>query len=286
MRSSVPRPVTLLVFALVAVGLLAAFAGAASALPTFTQAQLGIGPCATCHGQTAIHSLVSHATAFQNCANCHAGGNTANPPLTSACAACHGGTSQILLAATHVTLGCGSTNGCHSFSAPPTITSFSPTAGMVGAQVTLTGTQFAGATEVKFGATTAPTFTVVTPTSLKVTVPAGATTGPITVTTTGGTIASVATFQVTTVPVTPKITKLTPTAGKRGSTVTITGSNFGAKRGTSFVKFGTVKVSKYVSWSASKVKVKVPTKAKFGKIKVALKTSAGTSNAKTFTVKR
>jgi IPT/TIG domain len=285
MRTRVRHPVILLLLVLAAVAILAALAGSAAALPTFTQAQFGIGPCVSCHSQSAIHGATAHATAFQNCANCHAGGNTANPPLPSACAACHGGTATILLANTHVQLGCGTTNGCHGFSAPPTVTSFSPTSGMVGTVVTVTGTQFAGATAVKVGTATATTFTVVTPKSMKVTVPAGAATGPITITTSGGTIASAATFTVTTAPVTPKISKLTPTAGKRGSTVTITGSKFGAKRGTSFVKFGSTKVSKYVSWSASKVKVKVPSKAKFAKLKVTLTTSGGVSNAKTFTVK-
>ena len=66
----------------------------------------------------------------------------------------------------------------------------------------------------------------------------------------------------------------------------ITGTGFGAKRGTSFVKFGTVKVKKYFSWNAGKVTVQVPAKAKFGLVKVKVTTTVGTSNAKTFRVKR
>ena len=84
----------------------------------------------------------------------------------------------------------------------------------------------------------------------------------------------------------PRLTKLTPTSGKRGTTVLITGSGFGAKRGTSFVKFGVTKCAKYVSWSTTRIKCKVPAKAKFGKVSVTVTTIVGKSNAKSFTVKR
>ena len=81
-------------------------------------------------------------------------------------------------------------------------------------------------------------------------------------------------------------TKLSPVSGKRGATVTITGRGFGAKRGSSYVKFGSSKCTKYVSWSATRIKCRVPAKAKFGKLSVKVTTPQGTSNAKTFTVER
>ena len=84
----------------------------------------------------------------------------------------------------------------------------------------------------------------------------------------------------------PILTKFTPTSGKRGATITIAGKGFGKKRGTSLVRFGSMKCAKYVSWSSTRIKCKVPAKARFGRLKVKLVTSAGTSNAKTFTVKR
>lgn len=87
-------------------------------------------------------------------------------------------------------------------------------------------------------------------------------------------------------PVKPKITRLSPTAGKRGATVTITGSGFGAKRAKSFVKFGATKATKYTTWTDTKIKCKVPAKASFGKLKVKVTTAAGVSNAKTFKVKK
>lgn len=79
---------------------------------------------------------------------------------------------------------------------PPTITSFSPTSGPVGTQVTIVGTGFTGATEVRFRRTSA-SFTVVDGNTITAFVPAGATSGRITVITPGGTARSQASFTVT-----------------------------------------------------------------------------------------
>src|SRR6202022_1250430 len=79
---------------------------------------------------------------------------------------------------------------------PPTITSFSPSSGAVGSSVTVTGTNFTGATSVKFNGQTA-TFTVNTSTSISATVPNCSSTGTISVTTAGGTATSAGTFTVT-----------------------------------------------------------------------------------------
>lgn len=84
----------------------------------------------------------------------------------------------------------------------------------------------------------------------------------------------------------PKITGLSPTAARRGATVTISGTAFGKTRGTSYVLFGTKKCTSCVSWTNARVKVRVPTKAVFGATKVKLVTMIGTSNTKSFTVKR
>jgi hypothetical protein len=81
------------------------------------------------------------------------------------------------------------------------------------------------------------------------------------------------------------VTKLSPASGRRGAVVTITGRNFGAKRGTGYVMFGTVKCSKYTSWNSGRIQCKVPAKAKLGKVKVTVVTAAGTSNSRTFTAK-
>ena len=68
---------------------------------------------------------------------------------------------------------------------PPTITGVSPRSGPVGIPVTVTGTNFEGATAVTFYGYSA-TFTVTSGTVITATVPAGAISGPISVTTPGG----------------------------------------------------------------------------------------------------
>src|SRR6266478_2324582 len=67
-------------------------------------------------------------------------------------------------------------------SAPPTVSSFTPTSGPVGTSVTISGANFTGATAVLFNGTSA-SFTVGSATTITATVPAGATSGPISVTT-------------------------------------------------------------------------------------------------------
>ena len=106
---------------------------------------------------------------------------------------------------------------------PPAINSFTPTSGPVGTPVDITGANFTGATSVKFNGTADPSFVVNSPTDLTAHVPTGATTGPISVTTPGGTVTSFLSF---TVFPPPTITGFSPGAGHIGQLVTITGSNF------------------------------------------------------------
>jgi uncharacterized repeat protein (TIGR03803 family) len=82
------------------------------------------------------------------------------------------------------------------FIVKPNILSFTPTMGPVSTAVTITGTSFTGATRVTFGGVKA-TFTVKSDTEVDTTVPTGAVTGKITVTTPGGTAISATDFTVT-----------------------------------------------------------------------------------------
>lgn len=82
-----------------------------------------------------------------------------------------------------------------TFKIVPKITSFDPPSGPVGTQVILTGTSFLQTTSVKFG-TKAATFTVNSDTQITTTVPAGAVTAKISVTTPGGTATSATNFTV------------------------------------------------------------------------------------------
>ena len=70
--------------------------------------------------------------------------------------------------------------------AVPTITSFTPTMAATGATVTITGTNFTGATVVSFGGTASTSYSVVGATSITAVVAGGAT-GSVSVTTSGGT---------------------------------------------------------------------------------------------------
>ncbi len=79
---------------------------------------------------------------------------------------------------------------------PPTISGFSPTSGAVGSSVTITGTNFTGATSVTFNGQSA-SFSVVTSTQINATVPNCSSSGTISVTTAGGTANSSGSFTVT-----------------------------------------------------------------------------------------
>ena len=95
----------------------------------------------------------------------------------------------------------------------PTITSVTPSIGEVGTVVTITGTNLTGASVVKFNGTTVITITNITASSLNATVPVGATTGKISVTTPGGIVNSVDNFIVNSVGVNPGDKKINPIDG-------------------------------------------------------------------------
>jgi hypothetical protein len=77
----------------------------------------------------------------------------------------------------------------------PIIASFTPPSGPVGTAVTITGTHFTGTTQVAFNGVAA-TFSVVSDTQINTTVPAGATTGKVRVTTPAGFADSTSNFTV------------------------------------------------------------------------------------------
>src|SRR2546426_458931 len=64
---------------------------------------------------------------------------------------------------------------------PPTITSFRPTSGRVGALVTIHGASFTGATAVRFNGIASIQAWVVSDAAIQAFVPTGATTGPLSV---------------------------------------------------------------------------------------------------------
>ena len=147
----------------------------------------------------------------------------------------------------------------------PTLTGFIPALGPVGTSVTVTGANLVGATSVRFNGAAAA-FRVVSATQITATVPAGATSGTIAVTTFGGTAVSAGSFTVTAPPVfTPKVTlKLT---GLKRSVL---------NRGKRVTAKGAVKPT---SLAGSKVKLTLQKKkgAKWVKVKTASVTIRATS---------
>ena len=84
-----------------------------------------------------------------------------------------------------------------TFTVDPKITSFSPSSAHVGSTITISGTGLAGATEVDFGGGVSATPTSSTATSVHVVVPAGATTGPLTVHTASSLLTATSTASLT-----------------------------------------------------------------------------------------
>jgi uncharacterized repeat protein (TIGR03803 family) len=94
-----------------------------------------------------------------------------------------------------VTTGSTTLTSTKTFKVLPTITSFTPSSGPVGTSVTITGTGLKQTTKVTFSGKSA-SFTVVSDTEVTATVPTGATTGKIIVTTKGGSVTSATSFTV------------------------------------------------------------------------------------------
>ncbi|TMQ54210.1 MAG: tandem-95 repeat protein [Candidatus Eisenbacteria bacterium] len=145
--------------------------------------------------------------------------------------------------------------------AAPFIASFSPSSGIVGSEITLTGSHFTGATAVAFNGTAASTFTIDSDTQIQATVPSGAATGPISVSGPGGNGLSAASFVVITA---PAIASFGPSSGATGTQVTISGTGFA---GTTSVTFGGVS-SQYTVDSNAQIRATVPSGAVTGRIEV------------------
>jgi hypothetical protein len=161
---------------------------------------------------------------------------------------------------------------------PPRATSFAPAAAVVGTLITVTGTNMTGVTLVTFtgGATAVPTV-VTGATSLKVVVPEGALTGPVSVTNPTGTAPSFANFKVQ-----PKITDVTPLSAVGGSATVITVSGFNLKSGvtTPGVSIGSFVVPlASITSSTTQLTFPVPLGAVTGKIMVTTADGSATSAA-------
>jgi RHS repeat-associated protein len=158
----------------------------------------------------------------------------------------------------------------------PTIDSFSPTSGLIGDEIIITGDNFdpdPANNTVQFNGVQA-VVTAATVTSITTHVPSGATTGPISVTTPGGMGTSATDFTVILEPV---ITSFSPTSGLIGTPVTITGQNFDEVASNNQVDFnGTQAI--ITSATATQITTTVPQGASTGLISVTTPQGTGTSS--------
>jgi hypothetical protein len=146
----------------------------------------------------------------------------------------------------------GSSSGTYQYVAPgtPSVTSISPSTGTLlgGTQVTISGSNFIGATAVMFGSTPITGFQINSGASITAVTPAVSTAGPVTVSVTvtsgASTLTSTGgpTFTYTTPP--PVVNSISPSTGSTagGTAVTIAGQNF---TGATAVTIGGTSVSSF-----------------------------------------
>ena len=145
----------------------------------------------------------------------------------------------------------------------------------MGSSLVITGTNFTGATGVAFNGTAATSFVVNSATQITATVPAGATTGTVSVTTGSGTATSPGSFAVA-----PTVGTPAPASGTPGTSVILTGNNL---TGTTAVAFnGTAAPGFVVNTGGTQLTVNVPVGASTGPISVT--TPAGTASSSSFVV--
>lgn len=145
----------------------------------------------------------------------------------------------------------------------PRITGFSPTSGPSGTVVTLNGSGFTGATDVRLWNTTLS----VTPRSdsqLTVTIPTGTLSGAFSVDAPGGRVTSDARFSVQS-SASPTLSGFSPTTGWAGTSVTLNGANF---TGTTEVTFNGTPATDVSISGDSRLYVYVPRGATSGPVRV------------------
>lgn len=171
----------------------------------------------------------------------------------------------------------GSSTTSTSFAVLPLVTGFSPTQGLVGQNVSLSGVGFSIASAVKLG-TKAASFTIVSDTEISATVPVGAANGKFTVETPRGNRTSSATF---TVIKTPTISSFTPATSALPVTLTINGTNLGS---ATAVKLGNVVLPTFTIVSSTRLTALVPDWTPSGRVAVTNPAGTATSTATFFAI--
>jgi hypothetical protein len=165
--------------------------------------------------------------------------------------------------------GTGTSTGSFTVTAPaPSISGFSPTSGPVGTQVTISGTNLGSALSVTIGGVAA-TINSNSATQIVASVGSSAITGPVSLTTAGGsadsTALSPANFTVTVVSTPPVINSFTPTSGGPGTVVTMNGANL---TGTNSVTFNGAPAASFSFVNDSQITATAPASVTTGPISV------------------
>ncbi|UXI68267.1 IPT/TIG domain-containing protein [Tahibacter amnicola] len=159
------------------------------------------------------------------------------------------------------------------------VTGFSPRSAPAGAEVTVKGTGFSPSpaqNQVEFNGVVA-SVVAATATTLNVTVPAAATSGPIRVMRDGQSALSAEAFTVTPSDGAPTIASLSASCVLQDQTFTITGSNFDTRAGMTRVEVG-AKLAVVTVLSDTSLRVTVPRKSAGGKVVVRTPAGAAVSD--------
>lgn len=164
---------------------------------------------------------------------------------------------------------------------PPTSISFNPASGLPGTTVMLVGTGFSSTLKVSLG-NTAVSSVVVNDTTITVVIPPGATTGPFTVATAGGSTSSQAAFIVLgTTATSPLLIDFTPASAIPGAEVVATGINL---TGLASLTINRINAD-FKLTGATTLRFTVPAWASAGLATVVTSSAAGTgTNGTGFTV--
>jgi hypothetical protein len=158
----------------------------------------------------------------------------------------------------------------------PSITGFSPANGLPGTEVTINGTGFTGITSIRFNGLAASSYTVDSSKKIRAIVPAGASTGNISLTVAGGWSVSEDSFAVLSLPAPPVIDAFSPASGPAGTEVTIKGAGLA---GATLVTFDGIPASSFTIDSDAQLRAVVPAGATSGKLSVTTLGGAATSAA-------
>ena len=167
----------------------------------------------------------------------------------------------------------------------PWISSISPQTGRTNNVVTVSGGNFGssrGSSTVRIGSIVIPSSALASwsNSAIRFRIPINTPPGNLTVRTSAGTSNAIR-LQITS----PYLTRISPTRAKTGERLTLTGGNFGTRRGTGYVLFTSnvrPSAADYVSWSNSRIVVKVPARAQSGDVRIA--TSNGRSGTRRIVV--